>query len=91
MKETKEALVAVNELAVLLCEKLKDGFQLTDDVSAIFKKFSEDAEFMAKVKAGYQDMNKIPEEVKAADIVSVVDLVTVQVGYIPKIVEALKK
>ena len=91
MKETKEAIVAVNEIAILLCQKLKDGFQLTDDVAAIFKKFSEDAEFMAKVKAGYQDMSKVPEEVKVVDIVGAVELVTVQVAYIPKIVEALKK
>lgn len=91
MKETKEALIAVNEMAILLCSKLKDGFQLTDDVSAIFQKFSTDAEFMAKIKAGYQDASKISEEFKAVDLMSAVDLVTLQVGYIPKIAEALKK
>jgi hypothetical protein len=91
MKETKEAVIAINELSILLCEKLKDGFQLTDDVSAIFQKFSTDAEFMEKVKAGYKDIALVPTELKAADLSSSIELVTIQVGYLPKIVEALKK
>lgn len=91
MKETTEAVIAVNELGILLCERLRDGFQVTQDLPEIFAKFSKDEEFLAKIKAGYQNAAAIPAEVGKIDLASAVDLVTVQISYIPKIIAALGK
>lgn len=91
IKETKEALIGINEIALLIATRLKDGLQLVEDISAVIAKLTTDAEFQAKLKDAYENIGAIPEEVKDLQIGEVVELVGVQVGYIPKFVDALKK
>ncbi|HRT83935.1 MAG TPA: hypothetical protein P5523_04790 [Bacteroidales bacterium] len=91
IKETKEALIGLNELALVIAVRLKDGFQVVEDISAVVAKLMSDAEFQAKLQAAYENIGAIPEEIKDLQLNEVIELVGVQVGYVPKFVEALKK
>ncbi len=91
IKETKELIIGANELALLLITRLKDGLQVVEDVTAIIGKLMSDAEFQAQMQAAYDNIQAIPEEIKDLQIGEVIELVGVQVSYVPKIVDALKK
>jgi hypothetical protein len=88
VKETTEALVGVNEVALALVAQFKDGVQLAD-FTAFYAKLVSDETFKAKVMAAYDGYAKIPEEVKDLDLAEGASLVVVQVGYVPKFVAAL--
>ena len=91
IKETKEVLVGLNEVALVLCERLKDGLQIGSDVSAVVEKVLGDADFRAKVVAAAEGIAAVPSEIKDLAIGEIIELATVQIGYVPKIVDALKK
>jgi hypothetical protein len=91
MKETQEALIAVNEVALTVCERLKDGFQAGEDIALVFAKFSTDSAFMAKLKAGMDNIGAVPGEIKSITLQDTLELATIQISYIPKFVAALKK
>lgn len=90
IKETREVLVAVNELAVFLVERLKDGVGF-DDVAAIYDKLKNDEDFKTKMQMAYDNIALVPDEVEDIDIAEGVELATVQLSYVPKYIEALKK
>lgn len=87
-KETTEALVGLNEVALVLVQQFKDGVQLTD-FTAFYGKLMTDETFKAKVQAAYEGYNKIPDEVTDLDTVEAVGLMVTQLGYVPKFVAAL--
>lgn len=89
IKETKEALIGVNEVAVLIASKFKDGVQF-GDFAAFWEAFKNDAEFKAKMEAAYMGYQAIPEEVKDLDIGEGIELAMVQIQYVPKLVAAFK-
>jgi len=91
IKETKELLVGVNEVAIVMIERLKDGLQLGEDVAAIIGKWQSDSDFQAKVTLAVMGINGISAEVKEIDVNEAVELAGVQLSYIPKILEAAKK
>ena len=91
IKETKELVIGANELAVLLVERLKDGFQVGEDVSAVIAKLSGDADFKAKMEAAYQGVGQVGAEAKDLDLAEGLELIMVQATYVPKIVAAAKK
>lgn len=88
IKETKEALVGVNEVAVHVVKKFKDGVDVQDFIS-FYNDFVSDPEFKAKLEAAWNGYQAIPEEVKDLDIGEVVELGAVQLSYVPKFVGAL--
>jgi len=90
IKETKEMLIGVNEVSLSLCEKLKDGIQFQDGVE-FYNELTKDEEFKAKVIAAYDGRQKIPAEVKDVDTGEGLELVAVQLEYMPKYVETFKK
>ena len=90
IKELKEAVEAINEIAILLCERFKDGLGV-DDAVAIYDKIKEDADFKAKMIAAYDNYKLIPEEIKDIDISEGLEVAVIQIGYVSKIIEALKK
>lgn len=90
IKETLEALVGVNEVAILLATRLKDWVGV-DDFAAVWEKLQNDAEFKAKLEAAYNGVAQVPTEIKDLEISEVVTLVMTQAAYVPKLVEALKK
>jgi hypothetical protein len=90
IKETKEAVVALNEISLFVASRLKDGVGL-DDATALFAKVTGDEEFQKLVAAAYENYKAIPAEVKDVDVLEGVELGMLQLGYLPKFVEALKK
>lgn len=90
IQETKEVLVAVNEVGVLAVTVLKDGVQLKEDFETVYAKLVTDEGFKAKVLAAYTDIGKVPAEMSDLDFVETFDLVRTQIAYVPKYVSALK-
>jgi hypothetical protein len=90
IKETTEALVGVNEVALVVAERLKDGVQLSD-FEAFYSKFTMDTAFKAKLQAAYENYQAIPAEVSDLDLFEGISLVQVQVSYVPRLIAAMKK
>jgi len=91
IKETKEALVGVNELSLALISVLKDGFQFVDDMTALWSKLQGDTEVNAKMKAALENISMVPAEIKDLDAAEGVELAIEQAKYVPKIIDAFKK
>lgn len=89
IKETGEALVGVNEVALVLVKQLKDGLQVSD-FEVVFQKVVNDVEFKAKLQAAYEGISLVPSEVKDLDLYEAGQLAMVQISYVPKLIEALK-
>jgi hypothetical protein len=88
VKETKEALIAINETGLMMAKLFADGVQF-DDFLSIWKRLSEDQAFKDQLVAAYQGWSNVSGEVADMDIQEALDLVSMQLSYIPKFVEAL--
>ena len=82
---------AANEITILLITLLKDGFQVYKDFSAIFSKIREDESFRNVLKEAYTGIGKVPAEMGDLDMGEIVQLVGTQTGYLPRLLEAIKK
>lgn len=91
IKETKELLVGVNEMSILIISVLKDGFQAGEDIAKIVEKLTTDAAFREKMMASYEGIQNMPDEVKDISLAEGVELGMIQLSYVPKLLEALKK
>ena len=89
IKETKEVVVGVNELAIELVKHFKDGVQFTDALGLI-ETLKTNEDFKAKLVAAYENIQAVPAEVKDISLVEGMELVMVQAAYLPKIIEAAK-
>jgi hypothetical protein len=90
IKETKEALIGINEVSLCLAEKFKDGVQVTD-FTELYAKITSDEAFKEKVKAAYDNYKAIPEEVKDVDAGEALELAAIQLDYAPKFIEVFAK
>lgn len=90
IKETKEALIGLNEAGVLMCERFRDGVQ-GEDFEAFWERMNNDEEFKGKMKAAYENAKAIPAEIKDIDWMEGGELAMVQVSYVPKYIAAFKK
>lgn len=90
IQQTRELIVGVNELAILIIGQVKDGLQLSD-LGAVFAKWQTDTAFQAALLNAVQGIGEIPAEVKDVSIDEAIALAGVQLAYIPKIVAAAKK
>lgn len=90
IQETKDALIAMNEVGLTMAKLFADGTQFADFV-AIWKKLSEDETFKAQLVTAYEGWNAISGEIADLDVNEALDLVSVQLAYIPKFVEAVAK
>jgi len=90
IKEVKEALVGVNELAMFLAERMKDGVGV-DDVMALWTKLSSDKEFKAKMLAAYDGIGAVPAELKNVDLAEGMELAMLQISYLPGLLASMKK
>lgn len=88
--QTKELLVGVNELSIVLIKHLKDGVQLAD-APAILDDLKNNPEVLAKLLAAKDRISEVPAEIKDVDFMEGVQLAMVQAAYVPKILEAAKK
>lgn len=89
IEELKNALTVFNELVIFLISRFKDGFQI-EDLAALWLKLSEDQEFKERIQDVFLSMGTIPTEVKNLTVEQSVELSSLQLSYIPKIVETLK-
>jgi hypothetical protein len=89
IKETSEALIGVNETALVLIPLLKDGVQL-GDFGAFWDKLKNDPVYKAAMEKAYDNFKAIPAEVSDINMNEALSLVTTQIGYIPKLVNAFK-
>lgn len=90
IKETKEALIAVNEIGMKIAGLVKDGAQVSDAI-ALVALVSSDSDLQSKLLAAFQGAAAIPAEIKDVDVNEGVELVVLQASYVPKFIEALKK
>ena len=90
IKETKEMLEAANSLIVYLLAQFRDGVQFEDFLS-LYQHLTVDPVFKQKMLSAYLGVNQIPAELKDLDVGEIVELTSLQLGYIPKILDALKK
>lgn len=90
IKETKEALIGLNELAIVLAELLKDGAQLSD-VSALTMKLVSDENFRQKLDAAREGISLVDDEVKDISVMEAIELAKAQFDYVPKLIEAISK
>lgn len=88
IKNTKEVVVAANELAVEMIKLLKDGAQVADAIQLVTDLMGP---LKDKVMAAASDISSVGDEIKDLDAMEVVELVNVQVSYVPAFVAALKK
>ena len=91
VKESKELLVGLNELALLMVKHFKDGFQLSKDVPAIVMELLSNSELKEALSKAAEGVSQVPDEVKDMDANEVLELVMVQVQFVPQILESLKK
>lgn len=88
--ETKEVLVALNELALVVIKHVKDGVQVSDIPAIITDLMGSDAFKLALVSA-VEGITKVPNEIKDVDFLEGMELAKTQLVYVPKLLEALKK
>ena len=90
IQESQEALIAVNSLAILLIKQFRDGIQLTDFVE-LYAKILSNAEVKEKMQAAYEGVSKIPSEMKDIDFREIIQLSSLQLSFLPEMIEAIKK
>ena len=86
IKEVSEMMTGVMELALLLCEQFKDGMQ-TEDLFAIMLTLQSDKRY----KAAFEGLKEIPAEFKDLDVAEVMQLLSLVMVYVTKIVDSMKK
>ena len=88
--ETDEAVVAVNEISLLLVRRFKDGVDMGDFL-AMWDKLQNDTEFKAKVAEGFDKYDKIPAEISDIDGGEGIELINRQISYLPSFLAEFKK
>ncbi len=87
IKETKEALVAVNEISLHIVSRIKQG--IVSDVLGLLSDLQNDVEFKAKLQAGFDNVTAVPSEVADISVAEGLELVAVEIAYVPKFLSAL--
>lgn len=90
IQESKDLLVAVNEVSIHLVKLMKDGVQL-EDAAALMALVVADGDLKLKLFAAYENAQKIPAEMKDLSLQEGLELAGIQVSYVPRLVEAFKK
>lgn len=88
-KETREALVAVNEIALEIVKVIKGG-ALMADIAILLGDLAADSPFKTAVAAGIDGLLKVSGEFGSMGLPGYADLVETQIGYLPKILAAFK-
>jgi len=87
IKNTKEILVAANEIGLVVAQALKDGAQMSDAMVVVGKIMGD---LQGKVGAAISGASEVPAEIKDISVNEVVELVALQLEYVPKFVNVLK-
>ena len=90
IEETKEVLIALDEISLLILGQIKDGIQLSDVVSIITKVLASE-ELKSALSRAVVGISNIPAELKDIDLSEGIELIKTEIAYVPKFLEALKK
>jgi hypothetical protein len=90
IQETKEVLIASNELTLVVIKHVKDGIAVSDIPAIVSELIASDSFKLALVDA-VKGVTNVPAEIKDIDFAEGMELAKVQLEYVPKILEALKK
>ena len=88
-KETGEVLTGVNEVSLVLIKGFRDGVQFSDFYD-FYEHWKNNEEFKEKLKAAYENYNIVPDEVGELDAEDYVGLISIQLPYIPKLIDAIR-
>lgn len=89
IKETKELLVAADEVALVVVANIKNG--VGGEFTAFYEKLTTDPEFKAKLQAAWDKHAEIPAEMGDIDVGEGLELAMLEISYIPKFLAALGK
>lgn len=89
-KEVKEVLVGILAIAELLAVEFKDGVQASD-FADIVAKIMGNEELKAKLLSAYNDIDKVPSELKSMSVAEAVDLVAFAIPQLVSLAGAIKK
>jgi hypothetical protein len=90
IQDVKEVLIASNELTLVVIKHVKDGIAVSDIPAIVSELMTSDAFKLALVDA-VKGVTNVPAEIKDIDFAEGMELGKVQLEYVPKILEALKK
>jgi hypothetical protein len=90
IKETTEMVIGVNETSLVVIPLMKDGVQFKD-FEDFYKHLITDPEYKAKMKDAYDKCREIPAEIEDLSWAEAFSLGKIQLDYVPKIIEAIKK
>ena len=91
IKESKEALLAILEIAEVLGPILRDGFQAGEDLGKLVAAFASNEELKSKLGAAIDKADQIPAEMGDIDLSEGIELLITAAPELPKILEAWKK
>lgn len=89
VKESKEFLEGNFELLEFMIRRLKDGADFGDAL-ALFEKLTSDDEFKKKLELAYKGVGKIDSEIQDVDLNEALELGTLVMKYVPRLVDAAK-
>lgn len=85
-QELKDVLLALDLLAVDLIGLAKQKKSAVEILGALLA----DAALRAKIEAVVENISKVPQEVKAVDAASLIDLAVFELQQLPSLIAALK-
>ena len=90
IKETKECLVAINEVGLVVAHLVKDGLQ-AEDAIGFYNEIIANDKMKAVIAAAYENYQAIPKEILDIDLGEGCELAKCQVEYLPKYLAEIKK
>lgn len=90
VKETKEALVGMLALAVVLTKHFKDGVQVGKDFAAIYAEIVSSPDLKEKLEVAYEGYNLIDDELKDVDLKESFELLSAATPEVLKLIEELR-
>lgn len=91
IKETKEVLVAVNELTIVILVLILDGLQFYKDIKELFNYIKDNKDFRDKFAAAVDNVQLVPAEVRDIDATEIIELAGSQLAFLPKLLAAIKE
>lgn len=87
MKETGEFVNGLFEIVALMASQFKDGVQ-AKDFEEIVKKLT--PEVKQKIVDAYNEIDKMPKELKEAEIVDIIGMLPYVIGGVAQVVKAVQ-
>jgi hypothetical protein len=89
IEETKEVLIALDELSLVVLKQIKDGLQISDLATIVMTVLASD-EIKAVLSRAVAGISQVPAEIKDVDFSEGMLLIKEELAYIPKFISVLK-